>query len=156
VRALVYHSLERHHDLPEFPHENHGRRQQPDKYHFRCGQWLLEFEGYTQHSFLGGGVMAAPVIDLCRLRGRRHNSGDRHSRQHGRREVPQARSLMRTRRDPDAFRNQGPPEQPKTSPDLGFSSVERVPGIEPALSAWESERSIRQTWPDLRAWVSGE
>jgi hypothetical protein len=26
----------------------------------------------------------------------------------------------------------------KTGPDLGFSSLERVTGIEPALSAWES------------------
>jgi hypothetical protein len=27
----------------------------------------------------------------------------------------------------------------KTSPDLGFSFLERVTGIEPALSAWEAD-----------------
>jgi hypothetical protein len=41
----------------------------------------------------------------------------------------------------------------RISPDLGFT-VERVTGIEPALSAWESVLSGRVTWPDLRFDVS--
>jgi hypothetical protein len=42
----------------------------------------------------------------------------------------------------------------KTGPDLGLSSLERVTGIEPALSAWESVPSGPVTWPDLRGGVS--
>src|SRR6266567_3153748 len=67
VRALVYHGLERARNLPECPHEHHDRRQQPDQYHFRRGQRLLEFDDHTQHGVLSGGVMAAPVTAFSRL-----------------------------------------------------------------------------------------
>jgi hypothetical protein len=42
----------------------------------------------------------------------------------------------------------------KTGPDLGLSFLERVTGIEPALSAWESVPSRPVTWPDLRVGLS--
>jgi hypothetical protein len=42
----------------------------------------------------------------------------------------------------------------KTGPDLGLSSLERVTGIEPALSAWESVPSGPVTGPDLQGGVS--
>jgi hypothetical protein len=38
----------------------------------------------------------------------------------------------------------------ETSPDLGFSSLERVTRIELALSAWESVTSGPVALPDLR------
>jgi hypothetical protein len=40
------------------------------------------------------------------------------------------------------------------SPLAWVFAVERVTGIEPALSAWESVPSGRVTWPDLRSRVS--
>ena len=42
----------------------------------------------------------------------------------------------------------------KTSFDLGFSRLERVTGIEPALSAWESVPSGPVMQPDLRSGLS--
>ena len=39
-------------------------------------------------------------------------------------------------------------------PELGTQRVERVTGIEPALSAWEAVPSGPVSWPDLRDGVS--
>ena len=44
--------------------------------------------------------------------------------------------------------------RPETNALAARSLLERVTGIEPALSAWESVPSGPVTWPDLRGWVS--
>jgi hypothetical protein len=49
--------------------------------------------------------------------------------------------------------NDGRPRVRKASPTWTFT-LERVTGIEPALSAWEAVPSGPVTWPDLRGEVS--